>query len=91
MAGKSKVKKSDDSFEARMARLEKLVGKLENGELPLEEAVATFEEGVKLSKQLQDVLDTAERKIEVLLAKEGEAPVRKPFDADLEQPDEVES
>jgi len=90
MAGKTKVKKSDESFEARMARLEELVDKLESGELPLEEAVATFEEGVTLSKQLQEVLDAAERKIEVLLAKEGEAPVRKPFAADLGEPDEKE-
>ena len=54
------------SFEAGMAELEVLVGRLEGGELPLEEALAVFEAGVALVRQLGDRLNAAEARVEVL-------------------------
>lgn len=56
------------SFETAMKRLGEIVSALEGGELPLEESLRLFEEGVKLSRQAQGRLDSVERRIEELLA-----------------------
>ena len=55
------------SFEDSLAELEKIVGKLEEGDLPLEESLELFEKGVGLSRECQERLTRAERRIEVLL------------------------
>ncbi len=61
------------TFEASLQKLENIVGKLEEGDLPLEESLKLFEDGVKLSRECQGKLDQAERRIEVLLKdNEGE-------------------
>ncbi|MEQ1795666.1 MAG: exodeoxyribonuclease VII small subunit [Nitrospira sp.] len=54
-------------FEQAMARLEAIVGELENGDLPLDESLRIFEEGIRLSKNCLKVLEEAERKVEVLV------------------------
>ncbi len=54
-------------FDTILDRLEKIVSKLEDAELPLEESLHAFEEGITLSRQGQGILDEAEHKIEVLL------------------------
>jgi exodeoxyribonuclease VII small subunit len=54
-------------FEERLERLEELAQRIKEPELPLEEAVAVFEEGVKLSKGLERDLDRIQGKVEVLL------------------------
>ncbi len=54
-------------FEQAMARLEAIVGELEKGDLPLEESLKIFEEGIRLSKSCLKVLEEAERKVEVLV------------------------
>lgn len=54
-------------FEQAMARLEAIVGELEKGDLPLDESLKIFEEGIRLSKNCLKVLEDAERKIEVLV------------------------
>jgi len=54
-------------FEERLDRLEELAGKIKEPDLPLEEAVAVFEEGIKLSKGLQRDLDKIQGKVEILL------------------------
>ena len=54
------------SFEQALARLEEVAERLERGDLPLEEGLALFEEGVKLSRQCQDRLDVAEKRISTL-------------------------
>lgn len=59
------------SFELALERLETLVGGLENGELSLEQALADFEEGVRLSRRLADQLTDAERRIERLTVEGG--------------------
>lgn len=54
-------------FEQAMARLEAIVAELEKGDLPLDESLRIFEEGIRLSKNCLKVLEEAERKIEVLV------------------------
>jgi exodeoxyribonuclease VII small subunit len=65
------------SFEERLERLEKLAEKLREGKIPLEEAVALFEEGMKLARSLEKDLSRVERKVEILTrepASEDEEP-----------------
>jgi len=54
------------SFEEALASLTELVEKLESGELPLEESVAAFEQGVKLSRRCESLLDQADQRLQVL-------------------------
>ena len=54
-------------FEQAMARLEAIVGELEKGDLPLDESLKIFEEGIRLSKNCLKVLEEAEHKVEVLV------------------------
>jgi exodeoxyribonuclease VII small subunit len=61
------------SFEERLARLEELSEKIKEGDLPLEEAVSLFEEGIELSKGLEKELSKIERKVEILLNRPTEA------------------
>jgi exodeoxyribonuclease VII small subunit len=61
-------------FEQSMRELEALVEKLEQGDLPLEEALRQFERGVALTRACQAALKEAEQKVEVLLKRSsGEA------------------
>lgn len=53
-------------FEDALAGLEGIVARLEGGDLPLEEALAAFEEGVRLTKICSQRLNEAERKIQIL-------------------------
>ncbi len=55
------------NFEAQLAGLERIVRELERGDLPLEKSLELFEQGVKLSRECQERLNEAERRIEVLL------------------------
>lgn len=55
------------SFESSLASLERVVRELERGELPLEKSLDLFEQGVRLSRECQERLNEAERRIEVLL------------------------
>lgn len=57
----------EKSFERSLEELETIVGKLENGDLPLEESLELFEKGIKLSRECRDRLTSAERKIQVLM------------------------
>lgn len=56
------------SFETSMARLEEIVRKLEQGDTPLADSVALFEEGARLAASLHRQLDEAEQKVSVLRA-----------------------
>ncbi len=55
-------------FEESIKELEKIVEGLESGEKSLDESIKLFESGIKLSKQCQDMLDKAEKKVRVLMA-----------------------
>ncbi len=57
----------EPSFEGALERLEAIVDRLESGELPLEQALAAFEEGVTLSRRCAGELESAERRIELLV------------------------
>ncbi len=68
-------------FEAALERLEEIVKRLEDGDLPLEESLKLFEEGVKLSRLCDERLKAAERRIEILLKdQEGKVSVL-PFES----------
>ena len=54
-------------FEERLERLEALSQKISEGNIPLEEAVTLFEEGIRLAKGLEKDLGKIERKIEILV------------------------
>ncbi|HIC91927.1 MAG TPA: exodeoxyribonuclease VII small subunit [Syntrophaceae bacterium] len=68
-----------ESFENALKRLEEIVNKLESGDLPLDESLKIFEEGVKLSRFCAKKLDEAERKVELLLKNEEGKFTTKPF------------
>jgi exodeoxyribonuclease VII small subunit len=55
-------------FEKKLARLEEIVGKMEAGDLPLDDSLKFFEEGVKLSRECNLQLSQAEQKVKVLLS-----------------------
>ena len=59
------------SFEENMEELEKIVTELEKGELNLDDSVSKFEEGIKLSKECNKILENAEKKITILLNEDG--------------------
>ena len=63
---------SKDNFEESMKKLEDIVTELENGNLNLDESVDKFEEGIKLAKQCNNILENAEKKITILLENNGE-------------------
>lgn len=63
-----KAEKSESpDFESSLAGLERIVRELERGDLPLEKSLQLFEEGVRLTRECQQRLNEAERRIEVLL------------------------
>lgn len=64
------------SFEEQLAELEKVVDRLERGDLTLEENVGLFERGVQLSNSCKAQLSSAESRIQVLLEPEEGGPVR---------------
>lgn len=77
------------SFEGALGELEATVERLEAGEMPLEEALTLFERGVNLSRQCSSTLESAERRIEILVAgREGE--LAEPFEMDGLDEDEDE-
>lgn len=59
------------SFEDNMENLEKIVVELEKGDLNLDESISKFEEGIKISKECNKMLEDAEKKITILLEKDG--------------------
>jgi exodeoxyribonuclease VII small subunit len=72
------------TFESSLEELERIVRQLEQGELTLEKSLELFEQGVKLSRDCQERLSQAERRIEILMRdNQGRASVR-PFDPEHE-------
>ena len=63
---------SKENFEESMKKLEGIVTELENGNLNLDESVKRFEEGMNIAKQCNTILEDAEKKITILLEKDGE-------------------
>ena len=61
----------EKKFEENLADLEVIVQKLENGDVALEEAIAEFQKGMKLSKELQASLDKAEKSLVKVMQADG--------------------
>ncbi len=67
-------------FEKKLTRLEEIVGKMEAGDLTLEDSLKFFEEGVKLSRECNTQLSQAEQKVKVLMSVDGNGkPVTEDF------------
>jgi len=66
------------TFEAAMERLERIVGELEKGDVPLEQAIELFQEGMRLSRLCGQKLEQVEQKIEMLIEANGSVS-KKPF------------
>lgn len=81
MAKKSNI----PDFEAALAELEKLVEKMETGEQSLEEALASFQRGVELTRVCQQGLKEAEQRVEQLIKSNGEFAIE-PFPDDTAAP-----
>ena len=60
------------TFEAGLQQLESIVKEMESGELPLERAIALFEQGMKLSESCRKQLEEAETRVEILTRRAGE-------------------
>ena len=72
MADSEKNTQKDLPFEKALEKLEILVGKMEEGNLPLDQMIAHFEQGCALSKMCRQKLEKLEKKIEVLLKEDSE-------------------
>lgn len=72
------------SFEAAMEKLELIVGRLESGDVPLEQAIELFQQGMKLSHLCSTKLEQVERKIEMLVDDNGSF-TKKPFAAGADE------
>ncbi len=72
---------SSPSFEASLEELERVVKELEKGDLPLEQSLALFETGMKLSSDCKKQLEEAETRVEILM-KKGSEVVAVPFTPD---------
>jgi exodeoxyribonuclease VII small subunit len=73
-------------FEKSLTRLEEVVKRLESADLPLDEAMKLFEEGVKLSRDCQKQLEEAEGRVEILLRKADGKLHAEPFESDEDNP-----
>jgi exodeoxyribonuclease VII small subunit len=83
-AKKTDSGKKEQSFEAAMERLEKIVDEMEEGKLKLEDMIARFEEGQSLITLCSKKLNEVEKKVEKLV-KKGESLSTEAFDADEEE------
>lgn len=66
------MKEEKKSFEEEIKKLETIVTELETGDLSLDDSVKKFEEGINISKECNKMLETAEKKITILLENDGE-------------------
>lgn len=74
-------KPTGPGFEKSLQELEKLVEKMEQGDLSLEDSLQHFEKGVQLSRACQQALKEAEQKVEILMQKNGQEDIM-PFDSE---------
>lgn len=67
--------KKPTDFETTLKELDEIVGRLETGDLPLEDALNEFETAIKLVQQGQERLQKAEQRIQILLQKNDQSPL----------------
>lgn len=63
----SKQSKKTPDLEKSLAQLEEIVQQLEDGDIPLEKALAQFEEGIRISRDCQQALSSAEQRVQALV------------------------
>ncbi|PKM28953.1 MAG: exodeoxyribonuclease VII small subunit [Gammaproteobacteria bacterium HGW-Gammaproteobacteria-11] len=76
-------KKTTVDFEQSLGDLQALVERLESGDLSLEESLSAFEQGVALTRDCQQALQSAEQKVQMLMEQQGEL-TSEPFDGPAE-------
>ena len=81
MSNQGKKPEPEANFEQAMQRLEQIVEQMESGELPLEELIVRYEEGMKLVKVCQERLASAEQRIEIITRNSAGKPAVKKFAA----------
>ena len=91
MTTKAKPAGTDLNFETAMDRLEKIVEQMESGQLPLEDLIVRYEEGMNLVKVCQERLATAEQKIEIIARNNAGKPTVKDFESDTAPRPETKS
>lgn len=74
-------KKQNYDFEGSLQNLEHLVEQMESGDLSLEKALATFEQGIQLTRECQTMLNEAEQKVQLLVENNGKLETQ-PFAAE---------
>ncbi len=79
MSNQAKKHAPEANFEQAMKRLEEIVEQMESGELPLENLIVRYEEGMKLVKVCQERLAAAEKRIEIITRNSAGKPVVKEF------------
>ena len=77
------------NFESSLEALEKIVRELEQGDMPLEKSLELFEQGVRLSRECQERLSQAERRIEILLRDSEGRPAASPFEGGAAEDNET--
>jgi exodeoxyribonuclease VII small subunit len=80
MSSKPKPRQAELNFEGAMDRLEKIVEQMESGNLPLEDLIVRYEEGMNLVKVCQERLANAEQKIEIIARNSVGKPIVKDFE-----------
>ena len=81
MSNQVKKPAPEANFEQAMQRLEEIVEQMESGELPLEDLIVRYEEGMKLVKVCQERLAAAEERIEIITRNSAGKPVVKEFES----------
>lgn len=71
---------AEKKFEAALTRLEEIVQELEKGDIPLDQSLKLFEEGIKLSRICSKRLEDAERKVEILMKDKDGSIQAEPFE-----------
>lgn len=77
-------KSNNNQFEKSLAELDKIVEKMETGELSLEDSLAAFEKGIKLTRECQKALTDAEQKVNQLIEKDNQLDTV-PFESKLDE------
>jgi len=75
-----------EKFEDALEKLENIVREMETGAMPLDSALKSFEEGIRLIRFCSTKLDESQRRVEQLLEKENSLQTKKFQDEDIDEP-----
>ena len=78
----TKTEKNTPTLETAMQRVTEIVASMENGDLPLEKLIESYEEGIGLVKMCQEKLDAAEKRIQIIARNARGEAVLEDFDAE---------